>query len=182
MHRLFGHLVLNTFLEINYVSHRNKNMNMVLLLSISLTWNHIYVFILKRHIWLSRLGHQYLLKWSTIRQLFRPWTNFHIHLSRHVKALVYAVTTATLGNGTNLPFWSDRWLAGQSIADLAPAVVATLSPRVIKCRWVASALPENAWIRDISGTLSTEAIILFLQLADITAEQSRSCIRARRKP
>jgi hypothetical protein len=141
---------LNKFLEINYVSHRNKNMNMVLLLSISLTWNHIYVFILKRHIWLSRLGHQYLLKWSTIRQLFRPWTNFHIHLSRHVKALVYAVTTATLGNGTNLPFWSDRWLAGQSIADLAPAVVATVSPRVIKCRSVASALPENSWIRDIA--------------------------------
>ncbi|KAK1602185.1 hypothetical protein QYE76_017324 [Lolium multiflorum] len=122
---------------------------------------------------LKRMGWALCARWAWLRRSDDscPWTNFPVHLGRHVEALVYAATTATLGNGTKLLFWSDRWLAGQSIADLAPAVVAAVNPRVIKRRSVASALPENAWIRDITGTLSTEASIQFLHLVDITAEQ-----------
>lgn len=97
--------------------------------------------------------------------------NFPIKLGHHVEALVHAATTATLGDGTKLFFWSDRWLAGQSIADLAPAVVAAVNPHAIKHRTIASALPESAWIRDITATHSTEAIIQFLHLVDIIGEQ-----------
>jgi uncharacterized membrane protein len=50
-------------------------------------------------------------------------------------------------------------------------VIGVVNPRVIKRRSVAVALLENAWIGDITGTLSTEAIIQFLHLVGIIAEQ-----------
>jgi hypothetical protein len=68
-------------------------------------------------------------------------------------------------------FWTDRWLAGQSIADLAPSVLAAVNPRTIKRLTVVASLPDSAWIRGITGTLSTKAIIQFLHLVDIVAEQ-----------
>jgi hypothetical protein len=52
-----------------------------------------------------------------------------------------------------------------------PVVFATVSNRSVKSRTVANALPENAWIRDISGTLSVEGVGNFLHLVDIFAEQ-----------
>jgi hypothetical protein len=108
-------------------------------------------------------------RWAWLRRIdnSRPWASFPIKLGRHVEALVHAATTATLGDGRKLLFWTDRWLAGQSIADLAPSVLAAVNPRTIKRLTVAAVLPDSAWIRRITGTLSTEVIIQFHHLVDI---------------
>jgi hypothetical protein len=50
-------------------------------------------------------------------------------------------------------------------------VVAAVNPHAIKRRTITSALPESAWIRDITATHSTEATIQFIHLVDIIGEQ-----------
>ena len=58
-------------------------------------------------------------------------------------------------------FWTDRWICGQSIADLAPQVMALVSKRTRNKRTVLEALADHTWVRDILGTLS--ALLNFSQ-------------------
>jgi hypothetical protein len=76
-----------------------------------------------------------------------------------------------LGNGTKIFFWTDRWIAGQSIAELAPDIFAAMRPHAVKQRMVAPPLLGNSWIRDFSGTLSIAGINQFLHLVEIVEAQ-----------
>jgi hypothetical protein len=49
----------------------------------------------------------------------KPWVDFPVKVNRHIPALVHAATKVVLGNGTKIFFWTDKWIAGQSIAELA---------------------------------------------------------------
>jgi hypothetical protein len=64
-----------------------------------------------------------------------------------------------VGNGNRALFWSDRWIARQSISGIAPEVLAAVNLRALKTRKVATALPGNASIQDISGALSADGVI-----------------------
>jgi hypothetical protein len=63
-------------------------------------------------------------------------------------AIAVAVET-TLGNGRNMLFWTDRWLHGCCLEDLAPNVVQYVSVKIRKKRAVSEALLENVWVTDI---------------------------------
>jgi len=73
-----------------------------------------------------------------------------------------------LGDGQKALFWTDRWLQGQSITDLAPCLCAAISPRIKKQRTVAQALHEDDWTRDISGALTVQVIMDYLLMWDLT--------------
>jgi hypothetical protein len=45
----------------------------------------------------------------------RQWEDFNIHVPEQIKAFFAALLI-----GTTTLFWTNRWLHGQSIADLAP--------------------------------------------------------------
>lgn len=96
---------------------------------------------------------------------------FPIRSNGHVEALVHLATSIKLGNGTKVLFWSDRWIAGQSISQLAPGVLAAVRPNAVSSRSVAEGLTNNSWIRDISGTLSVEGVLQFLLLVDLSEAQ-----------
>jgi len=59
-----------------------------------------------------------------------------------------------IGYGAATLFWTDRWICGQSIADLAPQVLALVFKRKRNKRTVLEALADLTWVRDILGTLS----------------------------
>jgi hypothetical protein len=67
-------------------------------------------------------------------------------------------------------FWTDKWLNGQCIADLAPSLFAAISQRRRKQRTVQSALLNQAWIVDIQGSLSVDTITEYIQLWDLLDE------------
>lgn len=64
-------------------------------------------------------------------------------------------------------FWTDRWLLGHRIADLATRLFATL-PRRRAAKWtVKEGLSNQSWILDIQGALTVGAIAKFLSAWDL---------------
>lgn len=122
---------------------------------------------------IKRMGWALRARWSWLKctDASKPWRNFPIKTNKHIDALVHAATKVHLGNDTNVLFWSDCWIEGQSITDLAPGVVAAVSQRAVCSRKVASSLSQNAWVNDMSGALSADALDQFLDLAELLSTQ-----------
>jgi hypothetical protein len=75
-----------------------------------------------------------------------------------------------VGNGVSTLFWSDRWLLGCSLVDLAPSVLAAVPSKVQQQRTVAQALQDLSWPRDIQAGLSFIGLFEFFQLWDLIHE------------
>lgn len=71
-----------------------------------------------------------------------------------------------VGNGDNVLFWTDKWLQGKSIEQMAPWVYRAVSKRVKATRTVREALEGDRWIQEITGSRSVPLLIRFLQLSD----------------
>jgi len=71
-----------------------------------------------------------------------PWPGLDIPIQPQAKEMFAISVTTYVGSGTNTMFWTDRWLCGSSLLDLAPAIVACVSKRSINLHTVAEAL-EN---------------------------------------
>jgi hypothetical protein len=58
-----------------------------------------------------------------------------------------------IGNGASTLFWSDRWLGGQRVVDIAPRLLETIPKKLINKRTVQEAIRDNLWINDINGSM-----------------------------
>jgi hypothetical protein len=63
-------------------------------------------------------------------------------------------------------FWTDLWLQGKSISELAPSLFDGVPKRRRKSRTVREALNNNVWVSDFSGALSVGVLLEYLQLWD----------------
>jgi hypothetical protein len=77
---------------------------------------------------------------------------------------------SVVGDGTTTYFWTDRWLHGQSIRDLAPALIGLVPKRFWNKRTIHEAMQELRWVADIRGSLPTQALIEFFLIWDIIHE------------
>lgn len=91
----------------------------------------------------------------------RPRTN-----EKAVLAIFQAATVFNLGNGESTHFWTDRWLNGASIEELAPTVFTTVSARKRKAL-VADAMTNNEWVRHITGPLTMQVVIEVEKIYDL---------------
>jgi len=73
---------------------------------------------------------------------------------------------SVVGNGESILFWTDRWLGGSTLAELAPNLLQAIPRRVFKSRTVAQALQNRGWVRDIKGELSVQVLMEYLQMWD----------------
>lgn len=81
---------------------------------------------------------------------------------------LFAISLITnIGDGRTTDFWTDRWLQGQCIADLEPALMPFVRERSWRKLKVTDALQDNKWMRYIEGGLSVVAIWQFLQLCEV---------------
>ena len=71
-----------------------------------------------------------------------------------------------VGNGARTLFWSDKWIHGQRVADIAPQVFAIVPKRRIK-RTVFEALTNHSWVSELQGALTVGDINEFLGLWDV---------------
>lgn len=69
-------------------------------------------------------------------------------------------------DGNNTKFWSDQWLRGRTIGELAH-LFALIPERIVKQRSVAETLADLKWLFDIKGVLSIHAIVEYLQIWDL---------------
>jgi hypothetical protein len=67
-------------------------------------------------------------------------------------------------------FWTDRWLHGQYIADLAPRLFAVIPKRRTKQRTIQDALTNQTWISDIKGARTVGVIVDYLLLWDVLSD------------
>ncbi|WVZ62943.1 hypothetical protein U9M48_012631 [Paspalum notatum var. saurae] len=83
------------------------------------------------------------------------------------QAFFAMATTSVVGNGAQTFFWTDRWLDGRSIEELAPRLFAVIPKRRIKQRTVQEALTNRTWISDIQGALDVGVLTDYLHLWDL---------------
>jgi hypothetical protein len=62
------------------------------------------------------------------------------------KALFSVAMQTEVGDGKNTLFWTDRWLHGQRIEDIAPRLFAIIPKRRTHSRDVHEALTERKWV------------------------------------
>lgn len=105
--------------------------------------------------------------WLKKTQPDRPWAKFDIQVHPNAAALFAISIVSTVGDGTRTLFWTDRWLQGESIQNLAPALVALVPRRVLHKRTVQEALDNQQWIEDIRGSLPGQAFYEYFLLWDI---------------
>ena len=75
-----------------------------------------------------------------------------------------ASTAWSLGNGLTCRFWTDKWLQGHSISELAPSLTALVPSRRRRSRTFASGLQDHSWINDIHGHLIPAAALEYFDL------------------
>ncbi|CAD6221625.1 unnamed protein product [Miscanthus lutarioriparius] len=105
-----------------------------------------------RWLWLQRTGHD------------RAWSKLPIQTAPEVLAFFRASTFIIIGDGTQTRFWEDRWISGESVADLAPCLYQFVPNRVRRRQTVRQGFTNRAWVRSISGGLSLQALTEYLHL------------------
>ena len=76
-------------------------------------------------------------------------------------------TITIVGNGEKILFWTDRWLDGHTLDEIAPNLFNTVPKRLTKRRTVAQALQNNRWVGDIKGARTVQVMYEYLQIWDI---------------
>ncbi|GJM95726.1 hypothetical protein PR202_ga12503 [Eleusine coracana subsp. coracana] len=100
----------------------------------------------------------------------RPWKGLEIPVHSNARALFDISIVSQVGQGTNVLFWTDKWLFGCSLAELAPSVVAAVPLKTKQQRTVAEALLGRQWPTDIQSGLSLVGLYEYFQLWDALLE------------
>lgn len=96
---------------------------------------------------LRRAGVAFRVRWEWLRRTDprRTWCDLPCKPERAVQAVFQAATESIVRDGTLTFFWTDRWLQGRSIQQIAPALFGIVNKRR-HGRSVASALSGRAWV------------------------------------
>jgi hypothetical protein len=105
--------------------------------------------------------------WAQKTDADRPWAGLPITVPHKARALFNVAVDAIVGNGEEILFWTDRWLGGHTLAEIAPNLFKTVQKRTTKRRTVAQALHNRTWVQDIKGARTVEVLLEFLQIWDM---------------
>jgi hypothetical protein len=94
----------------------------------------------------------------------KAWVALPMKIEPEVQQLFEASIVVHVGDGLQSFFWTDNWLDGESLIDLAPKLILLVPPRIKKRRTVQQALHDQQWVRDITGGLSVLDIVEYLHL------------------
>ena len=117
---------------------------------------------------LQRFDYALRMHWLWMKRTedHRPWLELPAEDEPIVEAMFQSSIYVELGDGRNALFWSDRRLHGKSLLDLAPCLCAAVGTRIKQQRIVAEALHDDHWIGDISGALTVQVLLEYLQTWD----------------
>jgi hypothetical protein len=102
------------------------------------------------------------LLWLQRTDQGRPWVAMLVPIDAQSKAFFNASIQCRVSDGSSTLFWVDLWIQGKLIADLAPELFQVAHARRRSRCSVASALTNNAWIRDIVGPMTVPVLIQYL--------------------
>jgi hypothetical protein len=118
---------------------------------------------------LKELGWALRIRWLWLQKIEPdcPWPTLPIHVPDKAKDLFSAAIQTEVGDWKNTLFWTDHWLHGQRIEDIALRLFATIPKRRCNRHTVHEALTARKWAFDIQGALTVGVISEFLHLWDI---------------
>jgi hypothetical protein len=93
-----------------------------------------------------------------------------IQVHSNVKALFSISVTSLVGDGRSTYFWTDRWLHGQNIEDIALALFAAVPNLIASKQTVHEALEDHRCVGDMRGSLQAQSLLEFLLLWDMVQE------------
>jgi hypothetical protein len=70
----------------------------------------------------------------------------------------------TIDDGARVVFSEDPWVDGQPVDVIALDLVKLVKPCIRRSRTVQQGIEGAAWVRDIAGELSVNAVVQFLKL------------------
>lgn len=118
---------------------------------------------------LQKMGWALRMRWLWLQKTEpnKPWSGLQFPVHKVVRSFFSAAMCSEVGNGNHTLFWTDKWLHGQCISELAPRLFLLVSKRNASKRLVSEALPNHAWIVDLQGALGVTALTEYLKLWDI---------------
>ncbi|KAM0910028.1 hypothetical protein ACQ4PT_014423 [Festuca glaucescens] len=87
-----------------------------------------------------------------------------LEVTNDARALFNDAVRIQVGSGDRVLFWEDPWIQGLTVAFVAPDLLKLVRPSIVRSRTVQQGLPGNAWVRDIAGELTVDAVVQYLQL------------------
>ena len=100
--------------------------------------------------------------WAEKTDPSRPWAGLLVQVPRMAQALFNIAVYTIVGNGEKIWFWTDRWLNGHTLAELAPNLFNAVPKRTAKRRTVAQALQNRKWVDDIRGARTVPVLVEYL--------------------
>jgi hypothetical protein len=94
----------------------------------------------------------------------RPWSGLSIQIPTKARVFFARALIPEVGDDENTLFWTDRWLHGEIISELASRLFGIIPKRLAQKRTVKEALSNSRWIEDIRGALTVEALTDYLRL------------------
>ncbi|WVZ62593.1 hypothetical protein U9M48_012327 [Paspalum notatum var. saurae] len=101
--------------------------------------------------------------WAQKTDTTRPWSRLPIQVPRSAQAMFDMAVVSIVGNGQSTLFWSDRWLDGKTVAELAPSLFKAIPKRLIN----AHAVHNQTWVSDIRGVLSVRVLSEYLLIWEL---------------
>lgn len=107
------------------------------------------------------------LRWLWLKktQPDRPWNSFEVQVHPNAAAIFAVSIQSIVGNGTSTKFWTDRWLDGRRIVELAPNLFAAVNRKAVRTLAV-----HEAVMGDIPGNFPPSAFSDFFQIWDLVRE------------
>jgi len=117
---------------------------------------------------LEIMGWALQMRWLWIEKTKpdRPWASLEIPVHSNTTAMFAILIVTTVGSGQNTLFWTDHWVHGCCLEDIAPNVFKCVPLKLRKKRSVYEALQNNSWVADIIGALGWHGLAEYLELWD----------------
>ncbi|WVZ70614.1 hypothetical protein U9M48_019263 [Paspalum notatum var. saurae] len=118
---------------------------------------------------LERLGWALRIRWLWLQKTddSRPWKGLPVNVPMKARARFDAAVVTTVGNGVSTKFWTDRWIQGKTVAELAPNLLKAIPKKLVRQRTVRQALLNRVWVTDIQGALMVQVLSEYLLIWEI---------------
>ena len=101
-------------------------------------------------------------------------TRTRIHREYNSNKVFDSLVKIQLGRGDRIRFWTDRWIDGKSVNDIAPAILQLVPMRTRNRRTVQEALVDNRWTLDMVGELPLEGFVQCIELCAAILQVERN--------
>jgi hypothetical protein len=97
----------------------------------------------------------------------RPWEGLPFQVPRNAHAFFDVALETKVGDGQATKYWTDRWLHGCTVGELAPNLFQVIPKRARRQRTVSQALGCRSWTADIQGALTVQVLVEYLKLWEV---------------